>query len=77
MLYRLSFAANYNSILKVLPPAAPPPNSRLTSHHFRDFVGEKIGKISFDFVKLTQDKSKIFVAIRFEKRDEAKEFMET
>ncbi|EGT45097.1 hypothetical protein CAEBREN_13401 [Caenorhabditis brenneri] len=48
-----------------------------TTDEIQDYIGEKIGRVSFDFVKMAQDGSKIFVAVRFEKRDEAKEFMAT
>ncbi|CAB54457.1 RRM domain-containing protein [Caenorhabditis elegans] len=49
----------------------------ISTEEIKEYIGEKVGKISFDFVKVAQDKSKIFVAVRFENRDEAKEFMET
>ncbi|CAO4372460.1 unnamed protein product [Caenorhabditis nigoni] len=49
----------------------------VTTEEIQEYIGQKVGKISFDFVKQAQDKSKLFVAVRFEKRDEAKIFMET
>ncbi|CAI2352353.1 unnamed protein product [Caenorhabditis sp. 36 PRJEB53466] len=47
-----------------------------TTEEIKEYIGERVGQISFDFVKVAQDRSKIFVAVRFEKRDEAKKFME-
>ncbi|CAB3406520.1 unnamed protein product [Caenorhabditis bovis] len=42
----------------------------------KEYLSPRIGRVTFDFVKVTQDRSKIFVAIRFETRDEAREFMD-
>uniref|UniRef100_A0A8R1IL01 RRM domain-containing protein n=1 Tax=Caenorhabditis japonica TaxID=281687 RepID=A0A8R1IL01_CAEJA len=49
----------------------------VTTEEIKEYIGERVGQISFDFVKQAQDRSKIFVAVRFEKREEAKEFMDT
>uniref|UniRef100_A0A1I7V0S4 RRM domain-containing protein n=1 Tax=Caenorhabditis tropicalis TaxID=1561998 RepID=A0A1I7V0S4_9PELO len=49
----------------------------ITTEEIKEYIGEKVGRISFDFVKMSPDGNKIFVAVRFEKREEAKEFMET
>lgn len=45
------------------------------SRHFRDFFEDHIGPCSFDFIKVSQDQLKLFVAVRFETRDAAKECM--
>lgn len=42
---------------------------------FRDFFEDHVGPCSFDFIKLSQDQLKLFVAVRFETRDAAKECM--
>lgn len=39
---------------------------------FRDYFEDKIGPISFDFVKVSPDNSRLFVAVRFDSRDHAK-----
>uniref|UniRef100_A0A9J2P6W5 RRM domain-containing protein n=1 Tax=Ascaris lumbricoides TaxID=6252 RepID=A0A9J2P6W5_ASCLU len=41
----------------------------------RDFFEDHVGPCSFDFIKLSQDQLKLFVAVRFETRDAAKECM--
>ena len=43
--------------------------------NFRDFFEDKIGPCSFDFTKVSQDRGRLFVAVRFETRDDAKECM--
>lgn len=43
---------------------------------FRDFFESKIGACSFDFIKVSLDRQKLFVAVRFEKKNEAKECYE-
>ncbi|EJW71226.1 hypothetical protein WUBG_17866, partial [Wuchereria bancrofti] len=40
-----------------------------------DFFEDHVGPCSFDFIKLSQDQLKLFVAVRFETRDAAKECM--
>uniref|UniRef100_A0A915ATE6 RRM domain-containing protein n=1 Tax=Parascaris univalens TaxID=6257 RepID=A0A915ATE6_PARUN len=42
---------------------------------YRDFFEDHVGPCSFDFIKLSQDQLKLFVAVRFETRDAAKECM--
>uniref|UniRef100_A0A1I8F1Y6 RRM domain-containing protein n=1 Tax=Wuchereria bancrofti TaxID=6293 RepID=A0A1I8F1Y6_WUCBA len=41
----------------------------------KDFFEDHVGPCSFDFIKLSQDQLKLFVAVRFETRDAAKECM--
>ncbi|VDM95026.1 unnamed protein product [Thelazia callipaeda] len=41
----------------------------------KDFFEDHVGPCSFDFIKLSQDQQKLFVAVRFETRDAAKECM--
>ncbi|VDM37336.1 unnamed protein product [Toxocara canis] len=43
--------------------------------HRWDFFEDHVGPCSFDFIKLSQDQLKLFVAVRFETRDAAKECM--
>ncbi|CAD6194472.1 unnamed protein product [Caenorhabditis auriculariae] len=42
----------------------------------RDYIEDKIGRVSFDFSKYSQDRQKLFVAVRFESRENAREFMD-
>ncbi|KAK6035228.1 hypothetical protein COOONC_27267 [Cooperia oncophora] len=42
---------------------------------FREYFEDRIGPVSFDFVKTSADQQRLFVAVRFETRDDAKEAM--
>ncbi|PAV73209.1 hypothetical protein WR25_14300 [Diploscapter pachys] len=48
----------------------------ITTDEIKDFFEDKIGGVSFDFVKQTPDQTRIFVAVRFESREKAKEAMD-
>ncbi|RCN30811.1 hypothetical protein ANCCAN_23410 [Ancylostoma caninum] len=41
----------------------------------REYFEDRIGPVSFDFVKTSADQQRLFVAVRFETRDDAKEAM--
>lgn len=42
---------------------------------FRDFFDDKIGPCNFDFVKVDPAKSKLYIAVRFESKENARECM--
>jgi hypothetical protein len=48
----------------------------LASEEVKSFFEEQIGPCSFDFVKVTPDKERLCVAVRFDNRETAKECME-
>ncbi|VDO22811.1 unnamed protein product [Haemonchus placei] len=47
----------------------------MSTDEIREYFEDRIGPVSFDFVKTSADQQRLFVAVRFETRDDAKEAM--
>ncbi|KAK6747617.1 hypothetical protein RB195_000672 [Necator americanus] len=46
-----------------------------STDEIKEYFEDRIGPVSFDFVKTSADQQRLFVAVRFETRDDAKEAM--
>ncbi|EYC28100.1 hypothetical protein Y032_0008g34 [Ancylostoma ceylanicum] len=47
----------------------------MSTDEIKEYFEDRIGPVSFDFVKTSADQQRLFVAVRFETRDDAKEAM--
>uniref|UniRef100_A0A914X903 RRM domain-containing protein n=1 Tax=Plectus sambesii TaxID=2011161 RepID=A0A914X903_9BILA len=50
--------------------------ANMLTDRIRDFFNDQVGRCAFDFVKQSPDGSKLFVALRFDEKDAARDCME-